>query len=88
MNITACRNGQPVAFILLFLILCGNPAKAGENRTDPSPSHNPARKMRLQLRISEAKKKKDDLRYYRSVARQQKTGRINPLSCPSPREAR
>lgn len=82
------RNLPTVTLLLIFLVLFGNPAEAGENRPDTASSPHSARKMRLQLRISEAKRKKDALRYYRSVARQQKTRKINPQSCPSPREAR
>ena len=77
------------AFPLLFiLIIHASPAIPGDTRPARLTILHPAGKVRLQIRISEAKKKKDALRYYRSVARQQKAGRINPFSGFSPREGR
>ncbi len=74
--------------VLFILIIHACPAFSGDLQPGRLSMLHPAGKVRLQIRISEAKKKKDALRYYRSVARQQKAGRINPPSGFSPREAR
>lgn len=70
------RNAFPA---LIFLVLFMGPAALCESgNMSPDSSQPPAMKtVRLQIRISEARKKKDALRYYRSIARQQKAWRIN-----------
>jgi hypothetical protein len=61
--------------IILILFLWGS-ASAGEDRS----AHRSVtcrqydNEVRLQLRIAEAKRNKDSLLYYKSVARQQKMG--------------
>jgi hypothetical protein len=61
--------------VIFILFLCAS-ASAGEDRS----AHRSAthcqydKEVRLQLRIAEAKRNKDSLLYYKSVARQQKTG--------------
>lgn len=74
---------------LLFILIIQASSAFPEDACPSSLSMlHPARKVRLQIRISEAKKKKDALRYYRSIARQQKAGRINPSSGFFQREER
>ncbi len=74
--------------LIFIIIIKASSAFTGDiGPSLPSMLH-PAGKVRLQIRISEAKKKKNVLRYYRSVARQQKAGGINPSSGFSPREVR
>ncbi len=64
---------------IIFLVLFMGPAVPCEsgNMSPDSSQPQTGKTVRLQIRISEAKKKKHALHYYRSVARQQKAGRIS-----------
>ena len=63
-------------FVSSLIVFLGTTAAAGDIRHELESPRHPTGKVRLQIRISEAKRKKESLRYYRSVARQQKTGKI------------
>jgi len=64
---------QTVVLVLMTLLLLGSTAAAGGNGHPQPRRHTRCKKMvRLQLRIAEAKGRKDSSRYYRSIARQQK----------------
>lgn len=65
---------RSVVLVLMTLLLLGSTATAGGNGLPLPRHHTRCKKMvRLQLRIAEAKGRKDSSRYYRSIARQQKT---------------
>lgn len=67
------RSVQSVVLVLTTLLLLGSPAAAGGNGQPQPRLHSRCKKMvRLQLRIAEAKGRKNSSRYYRSIARQQK----------------
>lgn len=83
MKLSVSGKIRPALLALLVLVLAGPHAAADENRHDSASSRPAAIKVRLQIRISEAKKKKEAIRYYRSVARQQKSGKIRPSGSPS-----
>jgi hypothetical protein len=64
------------ACAVIFILFLWGSASAGEDRS-PHRSAAPRqfnKEVRLQLRIAEAKRNRDSLRYYKSVARQQKMG--------------
>ena len=66
---TKSYRSMTFAIFLFASIAAVNPATA-ENAERASNSSNG--KIKLQIRISEARKKKDSTRYYKSLARQQK----------------
>lgn len=69
---------QWVVCALCFLSSLGGTAVGGETlqgNASARPAHE-KNKIHLQLRIAKAKRKSDSLRYFRSIARQLKTGRI------------
>ncbi len=70
------RKQRILACTAIFTLFLWDYASAGEDRC-VRPSATPRqynREVRLQLRIAEAKRNRDSLRYYKSLARQQKMG--------------
>jgi len=70
-----------VACSACFLSCLGGTAMGGEAmQGGPAarPSHE--KKIHLQLRIAKARRKPDSVRYYQSVARQLKTGKVTIAS--------
>lgn len=65
-------SAQSVVLVLATLLLLGSPAAGGNLQPQHRPHSSCKKKVRLQLRIAEAKGRKDSSRYYRSIARQQK----------------
>lgn len=77
MRSVTCRIQKPsAAFALLFLLFLPFPAPAATDPFGrPSETRLPIDKaVRLQIRISEAKRKPDSVRYYKSAARCRKKG--------------
>jgi hypothetical protein len=77
MSIFLLHKRQPtIAPALIILFLLRGLASGGEKpcRTN-SPFPRNSGKIYLQLRIEEAKRRTEGIRYYRSVARQQKYGK-------------
>lgn len=73
---------KPLQWILcaLCFLSCISGEAAGGKSLQGNAAAHPSRereKIRLQLRIAKAKRKADTLRYYQSVARQMKTGKIS-----------
>jgi len=69
------RHPKKSACAVIFLLFLWGSASAGEDRSaHRSATHQYDKEVRLQLRIAEAKRNKDSLLYYKSVARQQKMG--------------
>ena len=62
----------------IFLLFLWGSASAGDERSPHrSAAHRQFQKeLRLQLRIVESKRNRESLRYYKSVARQLKTGKF------------
>jgi hypothetical protein len=60
----------------IFTLFLWGHASAGEDHCVHSSAtcRQYRREVRLQLRIAEAKRNRDSIRYYKSVARQQKVG--------------
>ncbi|MBI5577308.1 MAG: hypothetical protein HY896_13230 [Deltaproteobacteria bacterium] len=83
MNTAACRKICSALLVMLVSAFFVSLAAASELRRNISHSQKPAGKIRLQIRISEAKKKKSSVRYYRSVARQQKTVKAGGRGIPN-----
>lgn len=79
------RHPMKLACAVIFILILWGSASAGEECTaHRSATHRQTnREVRLQLRIAEAKRNKDSLRYYKSVARQQKLGVFNPPASAS-----
>jgi len=76
---------RSVVLVLMTLLLLGSTAAAGGNGHPQPRHHTRCKKMvRLQLRIAEAKGRKDSSRYYRSIARQQKTRKTGTPSSYRP----
>lgn len=77
--------------VIFILFLLGS-ASAGEDRSSHrSADHRQTNKeVRLQLRIAEAKRNRDSLRYYKSLARQLPFLNVRRVNWPvfSPREKR
>ncbi len=70
------RKQRIMACAAIFTLFLWGNASAGEDRC-VHPTATPRqynREVRLQLRIAEAKRNRDSLRYYKSIARQQKMG--------------
>lgn len=70
------------AYLLLLVVACESGQAAGETeslRRLPS-RQKPGDPVLLQIRISEAKNRREMLRYYKSVARQRKTGNVKGAS--------
>lgn len=62
---------------LLVVLLQGSAAAGTDRCGQPSGTLPADRAVRLQIRISEAKRKSDSIRYYRSAARRRKKeGRV------------
>lgn len=70
------RHPMKSACAAIFILFLWGSVSAGEERSaNRSAIHRQSGKeVRLQLRISEAKKNKDSLRYYKSLVRQQLSG--------------
>jgi hypothetical protein len=90
MSISTPRHRQAIvpAMIGIFLLLSGI-AFPGENSPGSNlPRTRANRTVRLQLRIAEARRKADSIRYFRSVARQQKKGGTGSPSVVLPSKRR
>ena len=72
------------AILTVFLVGFSIPPAAAEDNHHKPISIKPSGKsVCLQMRISEAKRKNGALRYYRSIARQQKTGKFRSPDTPT-----
>lgn len=86
-----CQPMKSACAVIFILFLWGS-ASAGEDRS----AHRSAtrrqynKEVRLQLRIAEAKRNRDSLRYYKSLARQLPFLNVRRVNWPvfSPREKR
>ncbi len=69
---------------VIFILFLLESASVGEDRSaHRSANHLQYNKeVRLQLRIAEAKRNNDSIRYYKSVARQQKMGKSKRPASP------
>ena len=62
------------ALFILALHVCPSPAAESGYYPPHASRLSPGKMVRLQIHISEAKRRKDMLRYYKSIARGQKAG--------------
>ncbi|OGP76001.1 MAG: hypothetical protein A2Z40_00800 [Deltaproteobacteria bacterium RBG_19FT_COMBO_60_16] len=74
------RRRQSIFGTLIFILLLSGSAAAGEKVLGQITALHPQNKkmVLLQLRIAEARGKKESLRYYRSIARQQRANVTGP----------
>lgn len=71
-----------VAFLIFILHVYLPPAGESGNCTPHATRLSPGKMVRLQIHISKATRRKDMLRYYKSIARRQKGGATD---IPAPR---
>jgi hypothetical protein len=77
------RGWRRILIGILLLLLAAPPVQGeGTGKGPGSPEeHTPKRRVRLALRIAEARNRKSAHRYYQSLARRQK---LAPIRIPSP----
>lgn len=70
------------ASLLLLVIACGSGQAAAESDDlmRRQSRLNPGNPVLLQIRISEAKKRRETLRYYKSIARRRNAGNLKGAS--------
>lgn len=81
------RKRRRILIGILFLLLAAPPVQGEEAGSGPgfADVHAAKRRVRLALRIAEAKNRKEARRYYRSLARRQKLAPVC-ISAPERRE--
>lgn len=78
------RNPCAACGLLLIVLLQGSVAAGTDRCAQPSGTLPADRAVRLQIRISEAKRKPNSIRYYRSAARRGKKDGQAILRLPFP----